>query len=61
MTHLSGVHGYDHSCREGLPWDPVVKNLPTHAGNVGFNPWSWKIPQASELLSLCAAIAEATL
>ena len=33
---------------------PVVKNLPANAGDTGFDPWSRKIPRASEQLSLCA-------
>ena len=38
---------------------PVVKNLPSNAGDVGSVPgWGSKIPHASEQLSLYAATTE---
>ena len=40
----------------GFPGGPVVKNLPAR-GN-GFDPWSRKIPHASEQLSLRATTTE---
>ena len=47
----------------GKIWDfpdgPVVKNLPSNAGDAGLIPgWGTKIPHAVEQLSLCAATGE---
>ena len=35
------------------------ENPPAHAGGHGFDPWSGKIPHATEHLSLCATMTEA--
>ena len=35
----------------GLPWWPVGKNPPASAGDNRFNPWSKKIPHATEQIS----------
>ena len=44
-----------------FPSGPVVKNLPSKAGDVGLIPgWGTKIPQAIGQLSLCTAILYAT-
>ena len=39
----------------------MVKNLPANAGDMGFNPWITKIPQAMEQLSPGDAIIEPVL
>ena len=39
----------------------VVKNLPTNAGDMGFDSWSMKIPHAAEQLSPCATTTEPAL
>ena len=39
----------------------MLKNLPAKTGDLGFNPWSRKIPHAAEQLSLCTATTEPTL
>ena len=39
----------------------MVKNLPANAGDTGFNPWSGKIPHATEQLSPCATTTEPAL
>ena len=44
----------------GFPGGSVVKNLPASAGHM-FNPWSRKIPNASEQLSLCTTTTEPVL
>ena len=36
----------------------MVKNLPANARGHEFEPWSGKIPHATEQLSLCAATTE---
>ena len=47
---------------EGFPGGSVVKNLPANAGiEHKFNPWSRKIPHATEQLNLCAATIEPVL
>ena len=38
----------------------VVKNLPVTAGGHGVEPWSGKIPHATEQLSPCTTITEPT-
>ena len=44
-----------------FPGGPVVKNLPSNAGDAGSIPgWGTKIPHAEGHLSLCAATAEPT-
>ena len=45
----------------GLPGGPVVKNLPYKFKGNRFNPWSGKIPHASEQLSPCITTTEARL
>ena len=51
-----------HARGEGVPGGPVVKNLPSNAGDVGSIPgWGTKIPYASQQLSLCAATIEPVL
>ena len=44
----------------GFPGDSVVKSPPARAED-GFNPWSWKIPQASEQLNPYAIAIEPVL
>ena len=44
-------------CVEDFP--QAVKNLPANAGDTGLDPWSGKIPHASEQLSLCTTTTEA--
>lgn len=39
-----------------FPGGPPVKRLSANAGDMGFNPWSGKIPQASGQLSPAAAV-----
>ena len=39
----------------------VVKNPPANAGGHRFNPWSGKIPHATEQLSLCVTTIESAL
>ena len=34
----------------------MVKNPPDNAGNMGFDPWSGKIPHAAEQLSPCTTL-----
>ena len=36
----------------------MVKNLPTNAGDTGFDPWSRKVPHAIGQLSLEATTTE---
>ena len=43
---------------QGFPGGAVVENPPA---NAGFEPWSGKIPHATEQLSLCATTTEPTL
>ena len=45
----------------GFPGTSVVKNPSADAGDRGSNPWSGKIPQASEPLSPCATATEPVL
>ena len=47
--------------KQGFPGDSVVKSLPASVGNMGFNPWSGKIPHTVEQLSPCATIADPAL
>ena len=45
---------------EGFPGGLVVKNLPVNAGDMNkFNPWSGRIPHASEQPSPCPTTSEA--
>ena len=44
----------------GFPGGAVVKNPPANAGDIGFEPWSGKIPHAAEQLSPCATTTEPT-
>ena len=58
---LENVDRYMEEWRE-LPGGPVVKNLPSSAGDVGSTPgWGTKVPHAWEHLSLCAATAASML
>ena len=41
-----------------FPGGSVVKNPPANAGGHGFEPWSGKIPHATEQLSPCATTTE---
>ena len=43
-----------------FPGDPVLRNLPANARH-GFDPWSGKIPHATEQVSLCATTAKPSL
>ena len=42
----------------GFPGGAVVENLPANAGGDGFEPWSGKIPHATEQLGPWATITE---
>ena len=44
-----------------FPGGAVVKNLPANAGDTGFEPWSGKIPHATEQLSPSATTTEPAL
>ena len=48
------------TCRD-FPGGAVVKNLPANAGDNGFEPWSRKIPHATEQLRPCATTTEPAL
>ena len=47
--------------KQGFTGDSVVKNLPASVGNMGFNPWSWKIPHTVEQLSPWVTTADPVL
>ena len=38
----------------GLVWWSRVKRLPANARGHGFGPWSWKVPHATEHVSVSA-------
>ena len=42
----------------GFPGGAVVESPPTSVGNMGFEPWSGKIPHAAEQLSWCTTTTE---
>ena len=44
-----------------FPGGTVVENLPANAGGHRFNPWSRKIPHATEELSPCTTTTEPAL
>ena len=45
----------NHNTKKDFPGSPMVKNPPSHAGDMGSIPsWETKIPYASELLSPCS-------
>ena len=57
---VAGIRGQGGSLKNmnpgGSPSGPVVKNLPSNAGDVGSIPgWREKIPHVLGQLSLCAA------
>ena len=41
-----------------FPGGTVVKNPPANTGDIGFEPWSGKIPHSAEQLSLCTTTTE---
>ena len=45
----------------GFPGGAMVKNPPASAGDMSFEPWSRKIPHATEQLSPCATTTEPAL
>ena len=46
---------------QGFPGGTVVKNPPANAEDIGFEPWSGKIPHAAEQLSPYATTTEPVL
>ena len=44
-----------------FPGGAVVGNLPANAGGHGFDPWSGKLPHATEQLRPCATTTECVL
>ena len=52
---------YNQNSMGDFPGGAVVKNPPASAGNHRFEPWSGKIPHATEQLSLCATTTETAL
>ena len=44
-----------------LPWGPNGKESACQCGRHGFDPWSEKIPHATEQLSPCVTTIEAVL
>ena len=52
--------GYTVKLREDFTGGPVVKKLPTNAGDMGFDLWFEKIPNAMEQLNPCAKTTDPT-
>ena len=46
---------------EDFPGGAMDRNPPAGAGGFGFNPWSGKIPHATEHVSPCTTTPEPTL